>query len=119
MYSLPDTLRSDIARTLDDRAEALDIKLVAYCVMPDQVHILAIPHGTVSLIEYVQQSLTTRTYWECGGRGKLWQRGFYDHILRRDEAMQDVARYIIGNPIRAGRVTDSMECRYSSPHRPL
>ena len=39
----------------------------------------------------------------------LWQDGFYDRILRRDEDSLDVAAYIVANPVRAGlvhRVTD-------------
>jgi putative transposase len=34
--------------------------------------------------------------------GKLWQRGFYDHALRKDEDVLKLARYIVANPIRAG-----------------
>jgi REP element-mobilizing transposase RayT len=30
--------------------------------------------------------------------GKLWQRGYYDHIVRRDEALNDIRQYIIDNP---------------------
>jgi REP element-mobilizing transposase RayT len=30
--------------------------------------------------------------------GKLWQRGFYDHIVRRDEALNDIRQYIMDNP---------------------
>jgi REP element-mobilizing transposase RayT len=37
-------------------------------------------------------------------QGSLWQRGFHDHALRRDEDQQQVARYIIANPLRAGLV---------------
>ena len=32
----------------------------------------------------------------------LWAKGFHDHALRRDEAVLEVIRYIIANPIRAG-----------------
>ena len=34
--------------------------------------------------------------------GKLWDRSFHDHTLRREESLLGVARYIVGNPIRAG-----------------
>jgi len=36
--------------------------------------------------------------------GALWQRGFHDHALRRDEDIEDIARYIVANPLRAGLV---------------
>jgi len=42
-------------------------------------------------------------------RGKeghsVWQDGFHDHALRREEDLKEVARYIIANPVRAGLVT--------------
>ena len=35
----------------------------------------------------------------------LWQTGYYDHAIRKDEDIQAIARYIVANPIRAGLVT--------------
>jgi REP element-mobilizing transposase RayT len=35
----------------------------------------------------------------------VWQRGFHDHALRRDEDIVRVARYIVANPLRAGLVS--------------
>ena len=71
--------------------------------MPDHIHVLLQPNGG-SLIQYVQavKGKSTRTYWEQGGRGKLWQRGFYDHILRSEESLPCIAQYILANPVRAG-----------------
>ena len=39
-----------------------------------------------------------------GGR-PVWQRGFHDHALRRDEDVIQAARYIVANPLRAGLVS--------------
>jgi REP element-mobilizing transposase RayT len=36
--------------------------------------------------------------------GAIWDVGFHDRALRRDEDVKVVARYIIANPIRAGLV---------------
>ena len=36
--------------------------------------------------------------------GHLWQRGYYDHAIRTDENLRNVARYIVANPLRAGLV---------------
>jgi putative transposase len=35
---------------------------------------------------------------------KLWQRGFHDHAIRKDEDIKRIARYIVANPLRAGLV---------------
>jgi putative transposase len=31
----------------------------------------------------------------------IWQPGYYDHAIRKDEDIINIARYIIANPIRA------------------
>jgi len=31
--------------------------------------------------------------------GKLWQRNFYEHIIRDEQSYQKIADYIINNPI--------------------
>jgi len=82
--------------------------LFAYCLMPDHVHLLVCPEINGNLISFIQgfKSKTTRAYWSTGGTGRLWQRGFYDHILRQDEGIELVARYILANPVRAGLVKD-------------
>src|SRR3989344_3545810 len=36
--------------------------------------------------------------------GSLWQHGFHDRAIRRDEDLPAVARYIVANPLRAGLV---------------
>ena len=33
-------------------------------------------------------------------RGKLWQRSFYDHIIRNEAALNRIRQYIIDNPIQ-------------------
>lgn len=35
----------------------------------------------------------------------LWQPGFYDHVIRNDQDLQDNLSYIAINPVRAGYVT--------------
>jgi REP element-mobilizing transposase RayT len=32
--------------------------------------------------------------------GKLWQRNYYDHIIRNDHAFQKISHYIINNPLK-------------------
>jgi hypothetical protein len=35
---------------------------------------------------------------------RLWQDGFHDRAVRRDEDIVAIARYIVANPLRAGLV---------------
>ncbi len=34
-----------------------------------------------------------------GDMGKLWQRNFHEHIIRNEESYQNIADYIISNPV--------------------
>lgn len=40
----------------------------------------------------------------CGTQGALWQSGYHDRAARAEEDLIQIARYIIGNPLRAGLV---------------
>jgi REP element-mobilizing transposase RayT len=39
----------------------------------------------------------------------IWQDGYHDHALRSEENLQDAARYIVMNPVRAGLVESIRE----------
>ena len=85
------------------RAETL-----AYVVMPDHLHwLLSLCDGvTLSFVVSTMKRHSARHLNEARHRTgeRIWQRGFHDHALRRDESVQDAARYIIANPLRAGLV---------------
>ena len=33
----------------------------------------------------------------------IWQKGSYDHVMRKDEDLNSTAEYILNNPVRRGR----------------
>ena len=78
----------------------------ALTVMPDHVHwLFTLQSGDLSPLVGRVKTLSSRTiHREQGGSGTLWQRDFYDHAVRDDEALVDIARYIVANPLRAGLV---------------
>ena len=75
--------------------------------MPDHFHGLVLLLEDVSLSEIMRRfkggsaRMRNRLY---EGSGSLWQRNFHDRALRADEDCRAMARYIIGNPVRAGLV---------------
>lgn len=82
---------------------------LAFVVMPDHLHWLMALEDKSNLSQTVQ-FVKTHAARQCnrliGRTGKLWQPGFHDHALRRDEDIQACARYIIANPLRAGLVKE-------------
>ena len=37
---------------------------------------------------------------------RLWQHGYYEHVLRHDEDRLQAITYVVANPLRAGLVRD-------------
>lgn len=80
---------------------------LAWVLMPDHLHWL-LQLGQKQTLSHVIKLFKGRSAAAVNQhlqrQGSLWQRGFHDHALRRDEDQQQVARYIIANPLRAGLV---------------
>jgi REP element-mobilizing transposase RayT len=76
--------------------------------MPDHIHVILTP-GTegASSLEYLRRfkGWCSREMRLAGWTGELWQKRSYDHLLRRDEDIRQIAAYIVANPIRAGLCT--------------
>ena len=110
-----DDLAFAVVRILLDESQRSGFELYAFCVMPDHVHILVEPSDCSDLTQFVQRvkGKATQAHWRLGGNGKLWQRGFYDHVLRSEEGIPDVARYILGNPVRADLVSEIADYPFS------
>lgn len=106
-------IRPDLAKTtcttLQTLCDNVQAYLAAYCLMADHLHILMSPDlSGLSVGELIGRfkSLSTRNAWTLNVHGKLWQARFYDHILRKDEDIKVVARYIYENPDRKGILAD-------------
>ncbi|MHB1290720.1 MAG: transposase, partial [Sulfuricella sp.] len=39
---------------------------------------------------------------QLGTHQTIWQKGYHDHALRKEEDVQEIARYIVANPLRSG-----------------
>jgi putative transposase len=93
-----------VVRTLHSQAFAATL---AYVVMPDHLHWLVQLQRGSNLSEAVK-TVKGRSALEInrarGARSCVWQPSFHDHALRKEEDLQDVARYVVCNPIRAGLV---------------
>jgi len=70
--------------------------------MPDHLHWL-VQLGTNPLPKVVGLMKGRASRLAAAG-GPLWQRGYYEHAIRDEESLVDVARYIVANPLRAGLV---------------
>jgi REP element-mobilizing transposase RayT len=98
-----------VVRALRAAEHELAARTLAFVVMPDHLHWLfelqQAPLPTVvgqmkgRAARYTRSALGIADY-----AGPIWQHGYFDHVLRTDESLVQTARYIIGNPLRAGLV---------------
>lgn len=79
---------------------------LAWVVMPDHVHwLIELRARDLATVMQRFKFRSGRAVNKAMGRqGRLWQPGFYDRALRKDDDVQGAARYIVANPLRAGLV---------------
>ena len=86
---------------------------LAFVLMPDHLHWLFTLQNDNTLAEVMKHVKGTSSYLIQKNRRKsdaihlhhpLWQDGYHDRALRKEEDLQQIARYIVANPLRAGLV---------------
>ena len=77
-----------------------------YCIMPDHVHLILAVQNTESdgrqiaaptSISTVIQQLK-RAVSRAAGQS-VWQKSFYDHVIRNDTDLAETRQYIVNNPL--------------------
>ena len=83
------------------------VESLAWVLMPDHLHwLIALQQGSLSeLMRRIKGRSAKHINALTKRQGKLWQDGFHDRALRREEDVLPAARYIVANPLRAGLVS--------------
>ena len=92
-----------------------DIEIIAYCFMPDQVHLIVEGKAERSDLKRFLSRAKQYSgfhYSQTHGRRKLWQRDGFEHVLRNNESTQRSVRYVIENPVRKGLVKHPREYQF-------
>ncbi len=92
------------------------VAIWAYCLMPNHVHLIAVPQtreGLRRAIGEAHRRYTRMVNFRERWRGHLWQGRFASYVL--DETyLLTAARYVELNPVRAGLVNTPRQYRWSS-----
>lgn len=115
-----------LVNTMRQYTEAGKVESLAFIIMPDHFHWLLALTGVCDLPPLIGQvkgasahfmnqhpvgAGSAREFGQCSRAepaptemrlGRVWQKGFHDRAIRRDEDIRDVARYLVMNPVRAG-----------------
>ncbi len=101
---------------LNEYTNKYKLSILAYCLMPNHVHFVAIP---------VEKDSLAKTFNACHMRyahyfnkikhliGHLWQGRFYSCVLD-EKHLYSAIRYVENNPVRAKLVNKAWEWKWSS-----
>ncbi|HKL20603.1 MAG TPA: transposase [Tichowtungia sp.] len=108
-----------------------NISVGRYVVMPDHIHLFVRGPYDFKLSVWVNQlkGHLTKTIRSCSRspvanasrpqgdcyrkNAPVWQRGFFDHVLRSHESYSEKWQYVAQNPVRAGLVENADEWSYA------
>ena len=100
---------SILVQCLAETESLYGVTLSPFVIMPNHIHFLchigeqratARVAPTLGRIVGAFKSLAANRCREAGLDGALWQRSFYEHIVRSDAEYREITEYIMTNPVR-------------------
>ena len=79
-----------------------------FLLMPDHVHMIA---GFPQPLR-IEAVVGAWKRYAATKHEIVWQQGFFEHRLRRNESAEEKANYILQNPVRAGLIAEGEEWPY-------
>ncbi|MGH9532505.1 MAG: REP-associated tyrosine transposase, partial [Terriglobales bacterium] len=81
-------------------------------VMPDHVHVIFTPrvdpekttYSLMQIMHAIKGSSARAVNQALHRRGPVWQKEWFDHVLRSSESLREKVAYVCQNPVRAGLV---------------
>ena len=94
-----------------------DVRLLAYCLMPNHFHLVLRAGATGAVSEamhWAQTSYVSRFRVRYGSSGHIFQGRFKSFPIQNDRHLLTVMRYAERNPVRANLVRRAQDWRWSS-----
>jgi putative transposase len=104
-------------RLMAEDCQANGVCIWAYCLMPNHVHLVAVPQAEASLTAAISEAHRRYTWLinrREGWTGHLWQGRYGSEPIENDGALFTVVRYIERNPVEAGLVAKPEAWSWSS-----
>jgi len=102
---------------LEKNARKYRVKILAYCLMQNHVHLLAIPLLVEALAEMMRAVAGGYSRYfnnKYDRKGRLWLTRFFSSVVDAQAYLWTVALYVERNPVRAGIVARAEDWEYSS-----
>ncbi len=94
-------------------------RLLAWCIMPNHVHVLIeqLSNVPLSTILHSWRSYTSKRINELLDRsGKVWMSEYFDRYIRDSKHFDSAVRYIHNNPVNAGLCAIQSQYPWSSAY---
>ena len=111
-----DADRAEYLRQLSEQGRRFGVEYIAWCLMTNHVHLVAVPEEENSLalgVGEAHRRYTRFVNFREGWRGYLFQGRFHSFPLEGNFLLAAV-RYVLRNPVRAGFVKAPWDYRWSS-----
>ena len=92
--------------TLENVHQLYSFEVFAYVIMPDHIHLildgLGDQHNFSQIIHSFKRNLTLnyKKHYQINGSLSLWQKRFWDHVIRDETDLQNHVDYIHWNPVK-------------------
>ena len=122
-----------LADAIDKQQAKRPFELLAYVLLPDHMHwLVSLPRGDKNYslrIGQMKENFTTEFLKSGGEEGvqtrsrekhrerAVWQRRFWEHLVRDENDLWNCANYIHWNPVKHGLVKQVRDWEWSSFHR--
>ncbi|MDD5721238.1 MAG: transposase [Candidatus Pacebacteria bacterium] len=104
---------------LEDAQKKYDMRIIAYCLMPNHFHLVLYPRQDNDLQKFMQWVTLTHTQrWHIHnktiGSGHLYQGRYKSFLIEGDKHLLSVIRYVERNPLRAKLVKKAENWKFNS-----
>ena len=102
-----------VERSLD----RVRFEIIAWVVLPEHFHMILDPkdNDLSGILRRLKLSFANQFYRQQDhSQGAIWQRRFWDHIIRDQEDMNRHIDYVHYNPVKHGLTENPHQWRYSS-----
>ncbi|OGI65646.1 hypothetical protein A3A95_01630 [Candidatus Nomurabacteria bacterium RIFCSPLOWO2_01_FULL_39_18] len=111
-------------QVLEVAREKHNMRVLAYCLMPNHFHLVLYPRNDGDLGKFMQWLTLTHTQrWHkvknTKGTGHLYQGRYKSFLIEEDNHLLSVIRYVERNPLRAKLVKKAENWKFSSLWRGL
>ena len=111
-FQLHPKLSQEAIQIIRQLASLRHAAVYSWCIMPDHVHLLLQDQEVVDFVRLFKGKMTPKAR-KIEPERRLWQRSFFDHALRKEESLTNIACYIWENPVRAGMVDEPEKYPFS------